>query len=141
MATLAVIIAYACLRSVYRTSLNIFTAYYTLVRLDHAYIALFILLSVNVTISSLWTWLKLKHESKPDTVMLGQIVKLVAPLLVIMAAFRLVFYVLTFEKTPLTSHGLDSLLLAQVLIMGSKYVFHYPALFFMIHFPYELMLA
>lgn len=70
LSLLSSIIVYAALRSAYSSvaTVNILDAYNQLLTTNRAVIGLYCALAINVTASSIWTWLKLKRISQPDAV-------------------------------------------------------------------------
>ncbi|KAF5349533.1 hypothetical protein D9756_008788 [Leucocoprinus leucothites] len=85
-----------------------------------AYVALQAILTFYVILSAAWTWKKLRKDSEPDLIMIGQIVKYISPFLILFAIFQITEYAFIYNSFMLYSSPgtVDDLLIARIIIIG-----------------------
>ncbi|KAF9446097.1 hypothetical protein P691DRAFT_733903 [Macrolepiota fuliginosa MF-IS2] len=89
------------------------------VHLGPVYVAFNAILTVDVVASTFWTWFRLKARSVPDSIMIGQVVKFISPMLLIQMVYEIVQYAISHSHILTTgAHTVDALLLSRILVTG-----------------------
>lgn len=108
------------------------------IHLDFAYIVFQAILTLDLVVSSFWTWFRLKNKSESDKVccsgfflvtpisyvhrqiMIGQIIKFISPLLFLQTVYVIIEYALLYHPLIATNnHAVDALLLSRILVFGT----------------------